>query len=129
MRASLVLLTVAAVLCIAVAAQSLRVQFKAPNQTHYGDPYQTNCLSDEVNITVEGIDGAFCSPKCTTKACPTDVPAGVTVKPSCCLQSTTDLFCGFICTPGADQKTIDSQCGNNASCKPISGVGLCTYDQ
>ena len=31
---------------------------------HYGDPYARDCLRDEVNITVEGLKGAFCSPRC-----------------------------------------------------------------
>ena len=36
-----------------------------PKGTHYGDPYDVACLSDEINVTVTGVPGAFCSPKCT----------------------------------------------------------------
>jgi C1A family cysteine protease len=102
-------------------------------KTHYGDP-KDGCLSDEVEITIQGITGDFCTPECSfMKACPTDVPAGVTAKPQCALSdsSTGKKYCALICSPSAnilDQKAADAQCGTNASCKPIQSVGLCTYD-
>ena len=103
-------------------------------KTHYGDP-KDGCLSDEVEITIQGVTGDFCTPKCSLlKACPTDVPAGVTAGPQCALQdsSTGDKYCALICSPSlpiADQKAADAQCGTNASCKSVQmGVGLCTYD-
>merc|ERR1712139_485931 len=34
----------------------------APGATHYGDPYVGACMSDEVNITIQGVAGAVCSP-------------------------------------------------------------------
>merc|ERR1711881_748956 len=57
---------------------------------------------------------------------PTDVPAGVTAAPQCALQdsSTQKKYCALICSPSSN----DAQCGTNASCKSISGTGLCTYD-
>ena len=64
-------------------------------KTHYGDP-KDGCLSDEVEITIQGVTGDFCTPKCSLlKACPTDVPAGVTAGPQCALQdsSTGDKYC------------------------------------
>eukprot|EP00750_Incisomonas_marina_P018921 INCI3175.1.p1 GENE.INCI3175.1~~INCI3175.1.p1 ORF type:complete len:474 (+),score=56.04 INCI3175.1:71-1423(+) len=94
--------------------------------THYGDP-KNGCLSDEQAIQITGVDGDVCSPACTgvfkTK-CPTDVPAGVTAEPKCALQDTAgDHFCILECTSGED-------CGENASCKEVSGAGvsICTYD-
>jgi len=102
--------------------------------THYSDP-ATGCLTDEVEITIEGIAGDACSPSCSLlKSCPTDVPTGVTAEPQCALQdSTTNAkYCALICSPFAkiaDQKAADAQCGTNASCKSIQlGIGLCTYD-
>ena len=101
---------------------------------HYGDP-KDGCMSDETEITIQGVQGDFCTPKCSLfKACPTDVPAGVTVAPQCALQdsSTGDKYCALICSPTLpilDQKAADAQCGDNASCKSVQlGVGVCTYD-
>ena len=95
------------------------------NTTHYEDP-KGGCQADELAVQITGVDGDFCSPKCTTTACPTDVPTGVTATPQCALSSasSTDKYCALICQPGAN----DDQCGTNASCKSIQGVGICTYD-
>lgn len=98
---------------------------------HYGDP-KNGCESDEQAVQVQGVTGDFCSPKCTGSTCPTDIPAGVTAKPQCALQTPTGgKYCALICSPSlpiTNQRVADAQCGTNASCKPISGVGLCTYD-
>merc|ERR1711966_432349 len=94
--------------------------------THYEDP-KGGCQSDEVDITIQGIDGGVCAPACVMGIiCPSDVPAGVTAAPQCALQdsSTQKKYCALICSPSSN----DAQCGTNASCKSISGTGLCTYD-
>jgi hypothetical protein len=97
----------------------------AVSATHYEDP-KGGCGSDEQAVQVTGVDGAFCSPACTGTTCPSDVPTGVTATPQCVLQSATGTQknCGLICNPSGN----DDQCGANASCKSIQGVGLCTYD-
>ena len=52
----------------------------APTKTHYGDP-KDGCMSDEMEISIQGVGGDFCTPKCGFfKHCPTDVPAGVEVR-------------------------------------------------
>merc|ERR1711937_758788 len=57
-----------------------------PSATHYEDP-KGGCRSDEVDITIQGIQGAVCAPACTMGIfCPSDVPAGVTAAPTCALQ-------------------------------------------
>jgi hypothetical protein len=108
----------------------------SPTGTHYGDP-KNGCLSDEQEISIQGVDGDACSPACTgilKNKCPTDVPEGVTAEPQCALQDSAsgDKFCTLICSPTAvikDQKAADAQCGANASCKSVQlGIGLCTYD-
>jgi len=107
----------------------------APGQTHYGDPYDAACESDEVNITITGVTGAFCSPKCTLGVfCAKDVPTGVTAKPQCALQSSSGgaKYCALICSPTTDEASLragDAQCTANGSCKAISGTGICTYDK
>merc|ERR1712232_153896 len=96
-----------------------------PSATHYEDP-KGGCRSDEVDITIQGVQGAACVPKCTLGIfCPSDVPAGVTATPTCALQdsSSGDKYCALICSPGND-----AQCGTNASCKSIQSTGICTYD-
>merc|ERR1711966_593381 len=110
------------------------VKFDATANGHYEDP-KDGCGSDEVDITVQGIQGAVCAPKCTSGSCPTDLPAGVTAAPQCALQdaSSGDKYCALICSsslPIVDQQVADSSCGENASCKSIPGqmVGICTYD-
>ncbi|GAB5368550.1 hypothetical protein AAMO2058_001329000 [Amorphochlora amoebiformis] len=125
-------LVVLAICCLAVFSRAVEVTRLHPEfvavylnaTTHYGDP-KTGCMSDEVAVQIQGIKGDFCSPKCSfVKSCPTDVPSGVTATPQCALQSTTgDQYCALLCT-SAD----DAQCGSNASCKPIQGLGICTYD-
>mmetsp|Transcript_826 Transcript_826/g.2232 ORF Transcript_826/g.2232 Transcript_826/m.2232 type:complete len:453 (-) Transcript_826:496-1854(-) len=107
--------------------------------THYGDP-KLGCLSDEMEVQIQGIGGDFCTSSCGLfKPCPKDVPDGVSARPQCALKESGTIkeFCALICAPedaianGAiiDQKAADSQCGANASCKIAgAGVGLCTYD-
>lgn len=99
-------------------------------KTHYGDPAD-GCMSDEQAIKVTGVSGDFCSPDCTSAACPTDVPSGVTAQPQCALKTSTgdDKKCALICSPTTDEASLragDGACGK-ATCQPIQGVGLCTY--
>ena len=97
------------------------------NNTHYEDPKPNGCRADEEAIQISGVAGDFCTPQCVGTTCPTDVPPGVTATPTCALQDASgNKFCALMCTPGS--KTQDSQCGETASCKPISGIGICTYD-
>jgi hypothetical protein len=45
-------------------------------KTHYGDP-KDGCMSDEQEVTIQGVQGDFCTPKCGFfKPCPKDIPAG-----------------------------------------------------
>jgi len=106
-----------------------------PAATHYEDP-KDGCRTDEIEVTIQGVQGDFCTPKCGFfKPCPTDTPTGVSAMPQCALQdasSPSDKYCALICSPTLpilDQKAADSQCGANASCKGLQmGVGICTYD-
>jgi len=106
----------------------------SPTKHHYNDP-KDGCATDETEITIKGVKGDFCSPKCKLfKPCPTDKPAGVLALPQCALQdaSSGDKYCALICAPTLpilDQKAADMQCGKNASCKALEmGLGVCTYD-
>ncbi len=94
--------------------------------SHYGDP-RDGCLDDESELRIDGVSGAVCAAKCSyAEPCPRDVPPQVTATPLCSLRETPErtTFCALICSP----EGADSQCGESASCKPISGLGICTYD-
>ncbi|EGD76061.1 cathepsin [Salpingoeca rosetta] len=86
------------------------------------------CHSGEQAVRIEGISGSFCSPSCSsTSPCPTNVPPGTTAQPECVLEtqgSSQPTNCALICNPEEN----DGGCPQNASCKPIQGVGICTYD-
>merc|ERR1712196_748333 len=78
------------------------------------------CESDEQAVQVQGVSGDFCSPKCTSGACPSDKPDGDSATPQCALQTTGgDKYCALICTP--------SEVSFNGTCQSTQGVGLCTY--
>lgn len=56
---------------------------------------------------------------------------GATAKPECVLEtsgSNKPTQCALICTPAADGSRVQAECPSNASCKAISGTGICTYD-
>ena len=86
-----------------------------PTKHHYNDP-KDGCASDEIEISIQGVGGDFCTPKSSLfKACPNDVPSGVAAKPQCALQeaSTGSKYCALICSPSLpilDQKVADEQC-------------------
>jgi len=96
------------------------------NGPHYEDPKPNGCASDELSVRVLGLAGDFCSPYCSTsQPCPTDVPTGTTATPECVLETggSQPTNCALICSPSANDA-----CPSGASCKPISGTGVCTYD-
>merc|ERR1719326_2644257 len=80
-----------------------------PANTHYEDP-KGGCKTDEVEVSIQGVSGDFCAPKCGFfKPCPTDTPSGVTAQPQCALQdaSSGQKYCALICAPSGlilDQK-------------------------
>lgn len=92
------------------------------NTNHYGNP-SNGCMSDEVAVKIQGVDGGICAPSCSGSSCPTDVPAGCNARPQCALQdgATHKRYCAVICNH-------QSNCGEGASCKMIGFVGICTYD-
>ena len=111
----------------AAAAAAAAKRAVQDNSTHYEDPKPNGCRSDEEAIQIQGVQGDFCTPECQGTTCPTDVPYGVTASPQCALQDASGKkYCALLCSPSG--AVGDSQCGENASCKSIDGVGICTYD-
>jgi len=122
MQIKFIAICVAAIIYSAQALEAGVIPGFQVNKTHYGNP-STGCESDEQKVTIQGISGDICTPSCTSTPCPTDTPPGTTATPQCALQSPTgDKFCALLCTPGVD----DGTCGD-ATCQPISGIGICTY--
>ena len=99
-----------------------------PAGGHYEDPNAGPCQAGETAVQITGIQGSFYSPKCEIfHICSKDVPEGTTAEPKCVLEtsgSSKPTQCALICTPSGDA----GQCPDKASCKAISGTGLCTYD-
>ena len=111
-----------------------KLKFVGEDDCHFENPFaEGKCRADEVGpITIEGIDGAMCAPECTDSPCPTNTCQGMAT-PQCALESPEgQKFCALICSPDVKPSNLragDSECGDKASCKPIQGVGICTYDE
>ena len=124
--------------------------------SHYGSPAD-GCQPDEMEFQISGVPGAICAPECTDTPCPTDLPDGVTAEPTCALKNpaTGNKYCVLLCSPSSsstDDTTVvamlrasssssssistssgtvvgvgDGQCGEEATCQPVQGAGVCTY--
>mmetsp|Transcript_5447 Transcript_5447/g.11150 ORF Transcript_5447/g.11150 Transcript_5447/m.11150 type:complete len:147 (-) Transcript_5447:182-622(-) len=99
---------------------------------HYGKP-PTGCTDDELVLQIQGVPGIICAPKCADfMPCPSDLPDGVTASPQCALQDQSGhKYCILICNPATASLNFlrggDSQCGEEATCQPVQGTGVCTY--
>eukprot|EP01051_Picozoa_sp_SAG22_P014583 SAG22_NODE_1790_length_3569_cov_23.345821_4_plen_490_part_00 len=72
----------------------------APTHGNYGDPYEKPCLADEQAVTITGVAGSICAPKCSpTAPCPADVPTGTAAKPECAFgpPGKPPELCALIC--------------------------------
>lgn len=98
-----------------------------PGAKQYEDPNDGPCSANEDAIQITGVTGGFCSPACSAStACP-PAPSGSTAKPTCALEkppSKTPSNCALICSPSGA-----NSCPTGATCKAISGTGICTYDK
>jgi cathepsin L len=99
----------------------------SPSGDHYEDPVDGKCHGTEEAVQITGVTGSFCSPKCEIlNICP-KAPEGATAKGKCVLEtqgSQKPTQCALICDPSAQT----GQCPGTATCKSISGTGICTYD-
>ena len=92
----------------------------------YEDPGATDtCHAGEQAAQIQGVKGAFCSPKCSaSESCPA-APKGTTAGPECCVETAgakKPTYCALICESG-------ETCPKGATCKPVQGVGICTYNK
>uniref|UniRef100_A0A7S4SNA6 Uncharacterized protein n=1 Tax=Ditylum brightwellii TaxID=49249 RepID=A0A7S4SNA6_9STRA len=90
---------------------------------YYGNPTD-GCMEDEKMARIKGIPGAICTPSCDDNLCP---DAGSGLDPECILQVQTfrgtKKYCALLCEPESD-----SGCPTTATCQPIQGIGVCTYE-
>jgi len=138
MKLAIALLAVIAVTAYATPAvkvdllpgleKALLGNIKAQAKCDYEDPFKSDaCNAGEANVTISGVPGAFCAPKCDASgSCPTNTCPLTVAKPQCVLQDQSgDKYCALLCTPGGS----GAQCSHDEHmvCTAISGVGLCTY--
>ena len=89
--------------------------------THYGNPFDGACQSDEKNLTDITGGGAVCGAKCGIgHKCHTDVPAGMNAKPDCWHAVGFSTYCVNLCTTDAD-------CGTMGKCEAVGSKTACTY--
>eukprot|EP00548_Thalassiothrix_antarctica_P004102 CAMPEP_0194145390 /NCGR_PEP_ID=MMETSP0152-20130528/17330_1 /TAXON_ID=1049557 /ORGANISM="Thalassiothrix antarctica, Strain L6-D1" /LENGTH=131 /DNA_ID=CAMNT_0038845619 /DNA_START=144 /DNA_END=539 /DNA_ORIENTATION=+ len=97
------------------------------NERHYGSP-DGGCKADERSFQIQGIPGEICTPACVNGQCPDDVSDGVTATPVCALSLPNgEKYCALVCKPERFLRSSDDGCGD-ATCRPIQGVGICTFD-
>ena len=96
------------------------------------DPFQAaGCQMDERNVTITGITGSFCAPKCgTTGACPTDTCDGTVASPQCILQDQSgDKYCALVCDP-TKKAPFSCSSDEHLNCQKSGSAeikGICTY--
>jgi Leucine-rich repeat (LRR) protein len=97
----------------------IRAESTAPD---YENPFDFNgkCAADESKRSIQGVNGSFCAPKCSSAFdCP-DQPSGTKSVSAICPDQ--DKFCVLKCTPS------ESKCPGVSTCKPYLRSGVCTYD-
>eukprot|EP00740_Mantoniella_antarctica_P006771 CAMPEP_0181363396 /NCGR_PEP_ID=MMETSP1106-20121128/8697_1 /TAXON_ID=81844 /ORGANISM="Mantoniella antarctica, Strain SL-175" /LENGTH=174 /DNA_ID=CAMNT_0023477773 /DNA_START=107 /DNA_END=631 /DNA_ORIENTATION=+ len=109
------------------AAFLARAEVAAGHKLPYSNPFTGMCQPTEMKVSISGVPGSFCSPKCGPSApCPADTHKGATAKGECVLEtagSGSPSQCALICKPGPDR----GGCPTGAACVPIQGLGICTY--
>jgi len=90
-------------------------------------PYEKPpCAENEKEVQVTGVDGNFCTEKCSLfKPCPQN--PNIKGEAECVLKdSSTDAkYCAVICQPSQSDACNPS---DGMTCKSIQGTGICTYD-
>ena len=144
-------LLLAAAVCCGLLGASVEAQWPAAKNYTFGNPNVSPCRAGEVNMTIKGVPGIFCSPPCSaTKACPplnaTLAPPGVNdpapspriaraVQADCAIEEkagTTPTYCAMICDPTSIMPR--NGCPGGAlhpnyvsTCQRVETVGMCMY--
>ncbi len=143
---------------VAVAAPTGSSQHEQAPEKHpfYGNPMNSPCRPGEINVTLKGVPGIFCSPPCSaSQECPslsnrTLAPPGINyptppkifaqlmVKAECAIElkeGAKATHCAMVCDPSApDPPMMRSGCPGGlahpyytASCQKVETIGICTY--
>ncbi len=142
------------VLVIAVAVLGSSQHGRAPEKhPFYGNPINSPCQPGEINVTLKGVPGIFCSPPCSaSQECPslgnaTLAPPGVNyppppkpfaqlmVKAACVIELKEEAkatHCAMVCDPSNPEPRSGCPGGLihpdfSASCQKVETIGICTY--
>ena len=85
---------------------------QAPVAQHYENP-RFGCLMDEVELSVDGVNGKSCAPQCDlTHPCP-DETRGSYAEPKCAVQDEQgNKFCVLTCVPFFTKMYLPQNMGN-----------------
>lgn len=151
-RRPLVLLTLLLLLLL-LPAKFGDSQHLPQKRYFFGNPTEEPCQPDEINVTLKGVPGIFCSPPCSpSKVCPsldntTLAPPNVNhpappkqfqefvVKAACAIElkgQTQSTHCAMVCDPASIMPR--KGCPGHplfpaldASCQKVETIGICTY--
>ena len=142
----------AAVLCCLATTQT-GAQFPGRKNYTFGNPAVSPCRPSEVNMTIKGVPGIFCSPPCSASlACPSlndsvnkDAPPGVNkpappaqlrpVQADCAIEQkagTKPTYCAMVCDPTSIMPRGGCPGGAlhpnyAATCERVETIGMCMY--
>ena len=123
---------------------------------YYGNPTKEVCRPGEINVTLKGVPGIFCSPPCSaSQKCPslsnkTIAPPGdnqpmppkpfrdMMAKAECAIELKEGgkaTYCAMVCDPSAPTSILprhgcpggDFHPNYVASCQTVETIGICTY--
>jgi hypothetical protein len=119
----------------------------------YGNPTASPCQPGEINVTLRGVPGIFCSPPCSSsQECPslgnaTLAPPGINyppppkpfeafmVKAECAIElkeGAKATHCAMVCDPSSPEPRAGCPGGPFhpeyvAACHKVETIGICTY--
>jgi len=101
-----------------------------PSPKKYERPVNGSCNRGEVDVSIEGVPGSMCLPKCHRKwiifeACP-KVPTGFVADAECLVETSDGTKLCILTCDVDDPESCQPDEGCN--CRAIEGMGLCTYD-
>jgi len=101
-----------------------------PSPKKYERPINGLCSRGEFDVTIKGVPGSMCLPKCHRKwmifdVCPM-VPTGFIADAECLVETSGGTR---LCVLTCDIEDPEScQPGEGCNCRAIEGIGLCTYN-
>jgi len=97
---------------------------------NYERPVDGSCHSDEFDGAIPDVIGSMCFPKCQRQwiifeVCP-EAPNGFNAVAECLLKVPDGpMLCALVCDVDDPESCKPDE---GCHCRPIDGIGLCTYD-